>query len=297
MADLADPLRRRAIGAGLALTAAAGIPACGGGDDLPDDGGVPNRGVVAVAPRGVEPSRLNISVTELGSARARYVAPRSIRGGVVEIRLANRGKAQHKAQLWRIGPGHTVAEALALRQRRRPRWLEAAGGVGVTRPGFTGSAVQSLPPGRYYVGGAGSQRTRVAPVRVTEGPTGVRPPGATAVITAVDHDFRFSGLRAGRTNVEFRNTGKEPHHALFAPMRPEADLADVRRFLRTGGSSGPPPVDYSTARETVILDGGQRQVTQLDLRPRRYAVLCFVRDRDGGPTHVEKGMVAEFEAR
>ncbi len=276
----------------LVALAAAALGACGGDDDLPDGAGAPGSSVEAIVPEGVKASRLDISVDEVGR-RYRYRAQPTVRGGLVEIRLANRGRADHKAQLWRIAPGHTVAEALALRQDSRPAWIEAAGGVGVVKPGARGSAVQVLTPGRYYVSGAGSARTGAAEVRVTGGPGRARAPAATARITAVDHDFRFSAIKAGRINIEFRNTGKEPHHALLAPMRPEATLDDVRRFVTTSGSAGPEPVDYETARETVILDGGRRQVTQLDLRSRRYAVLCFVRDRAGGPPHVEKGMVAE----
>jgi hypothetical protein len=33
----------------------------------------------------------------------------------------------------------------------------------------------------------------------------------------------------------------------------------------------------------------------LDLKPGRYAFYCFISDRQGGPPHAVKGMVAEVE--
>lgn len=40
------------------------------------------------------------------------------------------------------------------------------------------------------------------------------------------------------------------------------------------------------------------QITELDLaRKGKYALLCFVSDRKGGPPHVAKGMVAEVTVR
>jgi len=119
-------------------------------------------------------------------------------------------------------------------------------------------------------------------------------PGASGRVTAVDYNFQFSGLKAGPAAIEFRNTGREPHHAFFAPMRDGRTLAEVRNFF-AGKLTGPPPVDPEATRETVVLEGRDRQVTRLNLQTGRYAVLCFVRDRAGGPQHTEKGMVSEVK--
>ncbi len=254
------------------------LGACGGGDvDLPV--------------RGSEPAPLRISVTDSPSGRFEYTAPRSFRGGLVEIRFTNRGEASHKAQLWRVGAGHTVEQALRA-GRPLPAWLTTAGGVGATRPGETGRTFQRLPPGRYYVAGSGNERGTVARFRVRAGGRSTEPPAARARVVASEYDFRVAGLRAGRTEVEFRNAGAEPHHAYFAPMRRGATLADVRAAL-SGRSSGQLPVNFERARETVVIEGGDRQTTELELESGRYALLCAVSDRAGGPPHTEKGMVAE----
>ena len=46
-----------------------------------------------------------------------------------------------------------------------------------------------------------------------------------------------------------------------------------------------------------MLDGGNKQVVQLELQRGNYALLCFVSDRQGGPPHVAKGMIQEVEVR
>ena len=64
-------------------------------------------------------------------------------------------------------------------------------------------------------------------------------------------------------------------------MRGGVDLADVRKFFGERTSVGEPPVTDRT-RETVVLEGGERQVTQLDLTAGRYALICFVQAARAG---------------
>ena len=111
-----------------------------------------------------------------------------------------------------------------------------------------------------------------------------------------DFTFRVSGLHAGRNSVDVDNTGSQPHFAYFTPMRPGADLADVRMYFGVRSSIGEPPVDAEGTRETAVLEGGERQVTQLNLPAGRYALICFVRN-GGGPSHLELGMINEVTVR
>ncbi|MGH2839775.1 MAG: hypothetical protein ACRDKY_02990, partial [Solirubrobacteraceae bacterium] len=221
-----------------------------------------------------------------------YRAPGSVAAGLVEIRLRNEGQVPHKAQLWRIDGDHTVAEAQRAR-RPLPGWLLAAGGVALTEPGATGTTLQNLRAGRYYVAGTGGKGDSVAPLRVTGKAAHAALPRAAARVDAYEFAFRTAGLRAGRATVDFRNTGREPHHVFFAPMRTGASLAEVRRFFTGTNYVGVPPIDDVGTRDTVVLEGGGRQVTELDLRSGRYALLCFVRNRGGGPPHTKLGMIDE----
>jgi len=111
-----------------------------------------------------------------------------------------------------------------------------------------------------------------------------------------DYGFRVSGLRAGPRRIKFRNAGRQPHQAYFAPMRRGATLADVRAAL-SGIRMEPPPISLKRSRQTAVIEGGNELVTGLDLDSGRYALLCFVRDRAGGPIHLEKGMAAEVTVR
>lgn len=261
----------------------------------PPAGRTVRRDPLAAAPAGRP--RLTITVEEQSGTGFRYRTAPTVRGGLVEIRLRNRGDVPHKAQLWRIDGDHTLAEALRIRHPQ-PDWLRTAGGVSLTAPGATSRTLQELPAGRYYVAGTLDQPGKVAAFTVTAPPSDrVVLPRAPARIEAVDFSFRVSGLRAGRNSVDFDNTGREPHHAFLAPMRAGAKIADVRRFFNTQSSTGAPPVDGEGTRETVVLEGGDRQVTQLDLDAGRYALICFVRGRQGGPRHIELGMINEVRVR
>ncbi len=299
----------RAAAIALVLLGGAQMSGCGGDvTEAPDP--VPRAGQAGpkIAPAaggtvardplaGASGARRTLTITVRGgSARPRYRTAGTVRGGLVEIRLRNDGDAPHKAQLWRIAGGHTVEEALRIRHPQ-PDWLRTAGGVSVTAPHATSRSLQALPAGRYYVAGTLGEPGDVASFTVTAPPDAPQPPRAPARIEAIDFSFRVSGLRAGRNSVDWDNTGAAPHHAFLVPMRAAATLAEVKRFFNTQSSTGPDPVDAEGTRETVVLEGGDRQVTELDLAAGRYAVICFVRGRAGGPRHIELGMINEVMVR
>jgi len=43
-----------------------------------------------------------------------------------------------------------------------------------------------------------------------------------------------------------------------------------------------------------VIDGGIAQNIELDLEAGKYAVVCFIQDRKGGPPHGAKGMISEL---
>ena len=290
-----------------ALLLAAGVSACGGQDVVVQEAPTPaQRGVAPAAGKivatdplrdaGTKPTRMTITVDDGGPGKFRYRAPRSVRGGLVEIRLRNMGTVPRKAQLWRIDGDHTLEEALRVRHPQPP-WLKTAGGVSLTEPGEASTTLQALPAGRYYVAGILSTPGAVASFTVTGPASAPEPPRAPARVEARDFSFRVSGLKAGRNSVDFDNTGTQQHHAYFTPMRASADIQDVRRFFSRRTSTGAPPVDPELVRETAIVEGGERQVTELNLPAGRYALICFVRGAGGGPQHIQLGMINEVNVR
>ena len=119
-------------------------------------------------------------------------------------------------------------------------------------------------------------------------------PSTPATITAKEYGFETSGLKAGKNEITFQNAGKELHHVIALPFNKGGTLAEVRKFTTSRGSPpGPPPVDFDNGVNTTVLDGGKAQVAELELKKGKYAFLCFISDRKGGPPHVVKGMLQE----
>jgi hypothetical protein len=96
--------------------------------------------------------------------------------------------------------------------------------------------------------------------------------------------------------VLFDNTGSQPHMLAAAPIKKGKTLADVRRAIKSQ-KRGPSPVDDKSAVDLAVIDGHASQTVNLDLKPGKYALLCFVPDRKGGPPHVAKGMISEATVR
>lgn len=75
-----------------------------------------------------------------------------------------------------------------------------------------------------------------------------------------------------------------------------ADVKGKEFFMTEGGPpSGPPPVDFEGGFGTAVLDGGAKEVADVELKAGRYAFVCFIPDRAGGPPHIAKGMLQEIE--
>lgn len=287
-----DELTRNPAMTVLALLSAAalGLAACG------DDGD---------EQAATTPARVAITATEEGR-ETRLSLPDSVPAGIVTAELTNNGQAFHEAQLIRLDSGHTPEEALkviATEGAPSPGWIHPAGGTGPAPPGGSSSATQRLEPGKYMVFDAPFANEGrgigfgVATFKAEGEATDGELPAADATIEAYEYGFRVSGLSARENTIEFSNTGEEPHHVIAAPYAPGATLAEVREAFGSAKRGGEPPLDFENAVSTARIDGGATQVTELDLQPGKYALLCFVSDRDGGPPHVAQGMLAQATVR
>ncbi len=316
----------RALAVGLALSVPLGLGACGG--DSSEDGG--SAAEKSAAPK---PTTLPINTTDVGQDRFNTKAPASIKGGLVKIVFENAGKMPHEAQLLRVDGGHTVQEAVEIitsEDDKTPEWMHAAGGVGITPPGQQGTAFINLPAGNYGVismGAGGPEegpppatRGALAEFEVTEGQPGELPQ-ASATIVAEDegehkeggegqatgegqetedhkHSFEATGLKPGRNTVLFDNRSEELHHVVLAPIVGDTTLEEVEEAVTSEGPpEGPPPLDFENIVNTAVLDGETKQVTELELKEGRYALLCFISDREGGDPHVAEGMLEEVTIR
>jgi plastocyanin len=275
----------RVIAAALAA-AALSLSACGGDDDS----------------GGGEPAPLAFTATESGKS-SELSAPESVEAGVVEIELQNDGERDHNVQLLRFDEGHDAQEALKAGNawgdggKPLPEWVHLAGGTGTVAGGESAKTTVELEPGTYAaldLEAEGPDGPVFAEFEVT-GEGGGETPSADATIEATEYEFAFEGLQAGANTVAFENAGEQPHHVAAVAMAEGATIDDVKKFFET--EKGRPPIDDSKSFDTAVIDGGGTQVVELDIEAGKYAVLCFVPDREGGPPHAARGMISEVEVK
>jgi hypothetical protein len=277
--DRVRPSRPLAIATALVL-ATIGLAACGGGDD--------------------DAQTVDISVTD-GS---KITAPKSVEAGLAEITLTNNGKKGHDLTLIRLEGDRSAADAVqglaaAIEGKPFPEWFFAGGGVSVTAPGQSRTVTQVLEPGTYYafdteqLQGPPDPKT-VPAIEVTgEASDDELPETNGGEIQAIDYGFKASGLTAGNNELLFANTGAQPHFIEAAPLKDGATIEDVEKAFKEDGR---PPLKDSGTQTTAVLEGGDSQLVTLDLKPGKYALLCFISDRQGGPPHsIGKGMIGVAE--
>ena len=100
-------------------------------------------------------------------------------------------------------------------------------------------------------------------------------------------------IQSGDAEIVFDNIGAQPHHLIASPIKGDATAEEVEKAFKA--EKGPPPLEEKGTKSTAVLEGGEGQLVTLDLEPGRYALYCFITDREGGPPHVFKGMVEEVE--
>jgi hypothetical protein len=153
-----------------------------------------------------------------------------------------------------------------------------------------------LEPGTYYAlstAGGPPDPGSLAAIDVT-GDESDEELDADATVTASEYKFEAEGLEAGKNEIDFRNAGAQPHHLLISKLVGKATAEDVEKAFK---SNGEPPLEEKGGVSTAVIEGGESQLVDFDLKPGRYAFYCFISDRQGGPPHALKGMVDEFEIK
>jgi hypothetical protein len=256
------------------------------------------------------PTTLSLKISENGKAAA-FQAPKTAKGGLVKVDLANQGKAPHGVQFIQY-TGHSQQEVLQLLGQNSnviPPWVKLEGGIGSVAPGQTGSATVNLPQGNYVLvdaaalGGPGgsSGPPATAGLTLSGGSTGDLP-DTSADVTAASAGkdkwkWEISGLKTGSNEITFNSKGNadEAVHTIIAvPIKGQAPpISQIQQDL---AKNGPPPsyIDPSGIQSTALLDGGSSQTTTLDLKtPGQYLFFCPLTDRDGkGKSHDQEGLLA-----
>lgn len=263
----------------LAVLAAAALTACGSDDS----------------------QTLTFELGGEGNAAA-FTGPETADAGETEITFANNTDGDGELQLIRVEGDRTpedVADGLesATDGKPFPEWFFAGGGVGTTAPGESRTVTQVLQPGTYYAvnlegeGEGGPDPETIFALEVSGEESDVELE-ADARVEAGEYTFVVeNGLPAGETEIDFANIGAQPHHLIAAPIKGDATIEDIEKAFEN--EEGPPPVDEETIQTTAVIEGGESQLVDFDLEPGRYALLCFISDRDGGPPHALQGMIEE----
>lgn len=288
--------------AALAVAGLCALSACGDDDDSTAGGSASDT---------AEAAAVTFTTTEPAKGRVAIDGPSSIDAGLVDITLRNSTKGPHDAQLVRVAGDQTARQVIdkvidTEEGAPTPDWAHAGGGVGSVEGGASGTVTQVLLPGTYYVvdtesgEGEGPPNARKGGIAKFEvaGSEGGELPATDATITTDEYSFDPAGIKPGKNRLTFENAGNELHHVIAFPMREGAKFSEVTKlFASEREPKGPPPVDFERFESTAVLDGGEEQVTEMDFKRGKYALVCFVADRAGGPPHVAKGMVAELDVR
>lgn len=243
---------------------------------------------------------LTFTITEDGKQR-KVAGPQSAEAGTAEITLKNEAKGGNDLQLIRVEGDHSAKEVVdglgkASSGKPFPDWFFAGGGIGGTDPGKSDTVTQVLQPGTYYALSTEGRldAKSVAMIEVSGEESDDELPEADATVTAVEYGFDSEELPSGAVEIDFENDGAQPHHLLAAKLIGDSTAADVKRFFET--EKGKPPLRRE-GEATAVVEGGEGQTVTFDLEPGRYAFYCFISDRQGGPPHIFKGMVDEFEVK
>lgn len=274
---------------------------------------------VAVAGCGEEDSEqprrtIVVKAWDLSPEKPRMKAPAKARAGLVDIRLENDGDTPHDAQLFRIEGDRSIDDLTgewleALDSDPKPKWARPEGGVAPVEPGDDATVTQVLKPGRYLIVDT-QEREGVWPTTngakggfaelVVTGHAAGELPDTSASITAHDDGFEADGIGAGEQELTFTNAGEQLHHVLALSVPDDVPFEKATQDLIEEQSSGTdslgwiPVNGYDRSRVTTVLESGGSQVTELDLKPGRYALVCVVSDRKGGEPHFMQGTATEL---
>lgn len=256
-----------------------------------------------------DPTRAAVKVTENGKGDYSLQFPAKIEGGAVELTLDNsQNKAPHDAQLIQLAAGHTYAEAAPIINSDNPQeipdWIRGYGGVGEVKPGETGTSTVKLDEGHYVLQDDAENGAKTPPYAEFDvnGTNDADLPGTDAKVTAAttgssdpahEYEWQTEGLRAGANKITFDAQGEKALHVLVAaPIKGDATIEQVGREL---DSNGPPrSIDFESSNSTSVIDGGKQEVTTLNLKPGRYAFICFLPDRDDPQKpHFKQGLLKE----
>jgi hypothetical protein len=223
----------------------------------------------------------------------------TVTAGLTRIRLANKGKQFHHAQLVRLEEGKTLEDLMETigRGAPTPSWITWVGGPEATALTSIGEATLALEPGNYAV------------ICLIDSPDGVRHMAkgmarAIAVVPATgpmtepridadmrlelkDYSFTFSPkLTRGTHMIRVQNSASQPHHVVFVKLHPGKTPFDAEQCNKM--HRGPMPFELWGG--ITAISRGKTNVITVDFQKGTYLLVCFFPDAEDGRPHVVHGM-------
>ncbi|MDR7420220.1 MAG: hypothetical protein QN178_15065 [Armatimonadota bacterium] len=229
----------------------------------------------------------------------KFAAPAAVRAGFTTIEIVNDGADLHHAQMARLNPGVTTAQALGALRKGLGAFVPLVtfvGGPGLVTPRGRERISLTLLPGDYLLlcfvetnGVPHVASGMVKPLRVTGAVEAQPIEAAGGEITL--HDFRIAFPRGfdGRSTYRVVNQGEQPHEAIFLKLAPGKTAEDVRAFFAQPHPAGQPPAVPMGGVQG--LSRGGINYYRPNLPAGDYAVVCFIPDLTSGKPHIALGMI------
>lgn len=236
-----------------------------------------------------------------------FDGPKTLKPGATTFRLVNDGKELHHLTLIKLAKGKTFkdfADAMKV-EGPPPTWITGVGGPNPANPGTTAEATLSLEPGEYvmicFIPSPGehaphASKGMVNSFTVTEGGERRPMPKGDVTIKLTDYHFGISKpLTAGKHLINVENGAEQSHEIVMVKLNEGKKATDFLAFIEKDLMKGVPP--GIPVGGVGFIDKGRTATFPVDLAPGTYAMLCFVPDAKDGKSHVEHGMITQFEVK
>jgi uncharacterized cupredoxin-like copper-binding protein len=235
-----------------------------------------------------------------------FKAPDSVAGGVVTVRLVDRGKVGHQVTFARLDDSSSLARVMKTLTDDKVhtggiRW---SGGVESAIPGDSSETTFVLEPGRYVIlcaydgenGHSHMSMGMIRPLTVTGSATAANTklPAAPVTIRLSDYHLDVAGtLHSGTQLVRVENVGAHRHHLSLMRFRDNATMDEVMKW---DGKSQPAPLQGMSGG-AAAMEAGEVSVISLKLTPGRYELACVLSDDSKSKPHYMLGMHDEITVR
>ncbi len=269
------------------------LAACAGGDKPAEQAAV-----TPAAPP--EPAVITITASDFA-----YEMPDTVTGGMVTIKLVNKGPNLHHVQFLRLTDGKTFTDlAEGLKQMKpgapMPPWVHDVVGPNSPDAGAESAITTNLEPGTYavicfvdtpdkvphFAKGMMHPLTVVAPT----GPTAAAP---TATVTVAMTDYAWDvapAFTAGKQVVKLVNNAEQSHEMFVIKLAEGKTVDDLMKW----GATFKGPMPGSAMGGISGMPKGGEAYLSMDLTPGNYVLLCFLPDAKDGKPHIVHGMMKPF---